>query len=158
MSSREILRITHRGGRNYTFNNRGTSPALQATSLSQGHQSWFPPSPRSATELPCSVGSPPRVDIAIWRQPVAWPQGWQVAISPPKVWWLFLLLALTRPGLEAALTSALESCAAQPDLGCPVALWWRQLSMQAMQAVPRPGTRVFPGGARKLHPCSLTPT
>lgn len=117
------------------------------------------PGSRPAPTLPlsrilCSVGSPPHVDTAIWRQPVAWPQGWQVAISPPKVWWLFLLLALTRPGLDAVLTSALESCAAQPDPGCPVAPWWWQLSMQAMQAVPDRGrecSQVAPANSTHAH-------
>lgn len=94
-----------------------TSPALQTTSPSQGHQLWFPPSPRSAPELLCSVGSPPCADTAVARRPVAWPQGWHVAIAPPKVWWLFLLLALTRLQLKAVLTCALESCVAQPRPG-----------------------------------------
>lgn len=48
---------------------------------------------------------------------MAWPQDRQVAISPPKVSWLFLLLALTHPLLKAVLTSALESCVVRPRPG-----------------------------------------
>lgn len=159
MSSREILRITHRGGRNYTFNNRGTSPALQDTSLSQGHQSWFPPSPHSAPEQdPVQCGKPPSCRHSHMETTSGLAPGLAGGhFSTKGLVAIFTPCSDTpRVRCSADKCSGKLCCSARPGLSSGTMV---VAAVHAGHAgSPRPGTRVFPGGTRKLHPCSLTPT